>query len=313
MPRPCAHSISAGDFVLVDAPERHRIDLDLEPGRLRGVDAGKHLVEIAPARDGAELVGVERIERDIDALDAVTCQLAGKARQLGAVGRQRQLVERAAREMPRERADQRHDPAADQRLAAGKAELAHPLGDERGAQPVELLEGEQIGLRQERHVLRHAIDAAEVAAVGDRNPQIGDRPPERVDQATSRSTSLGIEGGCLRAGRYRVQPDVLPGESGLAAVLNMGTLTDIGQSVQRAVAPVPQPPCRAPAGLRQVRSKAIAWSTPRPKQPIDFAYYLLTYSLGSPPSASAGLDAAERSGRPDPARPHHEQWRPCRG
>ena len=41
--------------------------------------------------------------------------------------------------------------------------------------------GEQIGLRQERHVLRHAIDAAEVAAVGHRNAQIRDRAPERVD------------------------------------------------------------------------------------------------------------------------------------
>ena len=35
-----------GKFVLVDALERHGIDLDLEPGRLRGVDPGQHLVEL---------------------------------------------------------------------------------------------------------------------------------------------------------------------------------------------------------------------------------------------------------------------------
>ena len=40
-------------------------------------------------------------------------------------------------------------------------------------------------LRQERHVLRHAIDAAEVAAIGDRNPQIGDVPPERIDHGSA--------------------------------------------------------------------------------------------------------------------------------
>ena len=59
-----------GEFVLVDALERDRVDLDLEAGRLRGIDAGEHLVEVAPAGDGAEFVGIERVERDVDALDA---------------------------------------------------------------------------------------------------------------------------------------------------------------------------------------------------------------------------------------------------
>ena len=65
------------ELVLVDALERDRVDLDLEAGRLRGVDAGQHLVEIAPAGDGAELVGVERVERDVDALDAAALELGG--------------------------------------------------------------------------------------------------------------------------------------------------------------------------------------------------------------------------------------------
>ena len=51
-------------------------------------------------------------------------------------------------------------------------ELAHAACDEGRAEPVELLEREQVLLRQEGHVFRHAIDAAEVAAVGDRNAQI---------------------------------------------------------------------------------------------------------------------------------------------
>ena len=182
MPRPCAHSTRRGDLVLVDALERDRVDLDAQARRLRGVDAGDHLVELAPARDGAELLGIERIERNIDALDAVIGELARVFRKLRAVGGQRQLVEIAGGEVARQRADERHDAAPDQRLAAGQPQLAHAARDEGAAQPVELLQREQVRLRQEVHVLGHAIDAAEVAAVRHRHAQIGDRARERIDQ-----------------------------------------------------------------------------------------------------------------------------------
>ncbi len=84
----------------------------------------------------------------------------------------------------RERAaHQLHDVLAHQRLAAGQAQLPHALADEGRAQPVELLKRQEVALGQKFHVLGHAIGAAEVAAVGDRNAQIGDRAPERVDHA----------------------------------------------------------------------------------------------------------------------------------
>ena len=35
------------------------------------------------------------------------------------------------------------------------------------------------------HLLRHAVDAAEVAAVGDRDAQVADRPAEGVGRASS--------------------------------------------------------------------------------------------------------------------------------
>ena len=123
---------------------------------------------------------IERIERDVDAADAAVAQFAGEARQLRAVGGQRQFIERAAAEMARQRAHQRHHVAPDQRLAAGQAHLAHALGDEGRAQPVEFFQRQQIGLRQEGHVLGHAIEAAQVAAIGDRHAQIADGPAERI-------------------------------------------------------------------------------------------------------------------------------------
>src|ERR1700730_14787938 len=56
------------DFVLVQILQRNRVDLDGETRRSRRLDAGQNLVEIAPTGDGAEFGGVERIQRDVDAL-----------------------------------------------------------------------------------------------------------------------------------------------------------------------------------------------------------------------------------------------------
>ncbi len=84
--------------------------------------------------------------------------------------------------MTAERCEQAHDIAPHQRLAAGQAELADAEIDERAAQPVQLLETEQLLLGQEGHVLRHAIDTAEIAAVGDRDPDVADGALEGIDQ-----------------------------------------------------------------------------------------------------------------------------------
>ena len=89
---------------------------------------------------------------------------------------------------------QRHDAAPHQRLAAGQPQFGHAFRHEGAAQPVELLEAEQVGLGQERHVLRHAIDAAEIAAVGHRDAQIGDGARERIDQR-ARHRASAVDGG----------------------------------------------------------------------------------------------------------------------
>ena len=185
------------DFVLVDALERHRIDLDAQAGGFRGRDAVEHLVELAPAGDRAELVGVERIERDVDPLPPMRGELLRIFRQLRAVGGERELVERAGAEMARQRGHQRHDAFAHQGFTAGQPQLAHAFGDERAAQPVELLEREQVLLGQERHVLGHAIHAAEIAAVGHRHAQIADPAAERVGQRARRHGSGAFELHCV--------------------------------------------------------------------------------------------------------------------
>ena len=82
-------------------------------------------------------------------------------------------------------------------------QLAHAARDEGARQPVDLLEAQQILARQEGHGLGHAIDAAEVAAVGDRDAQIGDMPAEGVDQGLFGHAS-SLSSPCARALRLRL-------------------------------------------------------------------------------------------------------------
>ena len=181
MPRAMRPAQHVGQLGFVDALQRHGIELDLQAGGECGIDTLHHLGKVAPARDGVEFFGIQRVEGDIDAPDAAIGQLAGIFCKLGAVGRQRQLFKRAALEMARQLAHQVHDVLAHQRLAAGQPQFLHALFDEDGAEPVQLFQRQEVLLGQEGHVLGHAVDAAEVAAVGDRDAQIADCAAERVD------------------------------------------------------------------------------------------------------------------------------------
>ena len=112
--------------------------------------------------------------------------------QLRTVCREREFVKRAALQVARERRKERHHAAPYQRLTAGEPKLADAARDEYAAEAVEFFQGEQVGLRQKRHVFRHAVDAAEVAAVCHRDAQIADLAAERVDE---RIAPMCTEGG----------------------------------------------------------------------------------------------------------------------
>jgi hypothetical protein len=76
---------------------------------------------------------------------------------------------------------------AHQRLAPGEADLLHTQADENAREARHFLEAEDRAVRQElvagvEHLARHAVDAAEVAAVGDRDAQVAHRPAARVGE-----------------------------------------------------------------------------------------------------------------------------------
>src|SRR6058998_129858 len=84
-----------------------------------------------------------------------------------------------------EHLDQALEVPAQQRLAAGQADFLDPVTLEHARQPRDLLEAQQFALREKRvvgaeHVARHAVDAPEVAAVGDRDAQVVQPATERV-------------------------------------------------------------------------------------------------------------------------------------
>jgi CRP-like cAMP-binding protein len=104
-----------------------------------------------------------------------------------AVGRQGEVAVAGG---PGEHRDEAWEPAADQRLAPRQPEVLDPHGRHHRDQVLDLLEGEDLLPLEPRHPLgRHAVLAAEVAAVGYGDAQIGDPPAMPVVQGFPRGHS----------------------------------------------------------------------------------------------------------------------------
>ena len=89
-----------------------------------GVESGERIVELAAARDARVLLGVERVEAHVDALESGVVQLLGVARQQRRVGRERHALDA---DVVTQRADELGHAFAHQRLAAGQPDLADAL------------------------------------------------------------------------------------------------------------------------------------------------------------------------------------------
>ena len=102
--------------------------------------------------------------------------------------------------------DQHLEIAAQERLAARDPDLLDAVRDERAREPLDLLEAEELlavheAVAATEHLLRHAVDAAEVAAVGDRDPEVADRPAQGVDRV--RVVVISAQGTPLRVPEAR--------------------------------------------------------------------------------------------------------------
>ncbi len=170
------------ELVVVDAPERDGIGLHREAGGHRRIDPGEDARELAAAGQRREPLGVERVEGDVDRREPGGHERAGEALEEMTVRGHHHLLD--ARDLAHP-PDQVDDALADGGLAAGQADLPHAEPGEHRDHPLELLEREHRRPGGEREalaeVLRHAIGAAVVAAVGDRDAQVPDSPGKPVE------------------------------------------------------------------------------------------------------------------------------------
>ena len=162
-----------GQIILMQLAHRDRVDLHgVEPGGQRGVDAVEGLLQIPATRDGVELLGIERVQRDVHTRKPCLTQLVGHARQQHAVGGERDVLD-AGRVV--DVAHQVDHALAHQRLAAGQAHAFDAQVREHANHVRDLLDTQDIGMAHGLHALfRHAVDATVVATVRQRYTQVID-------------------------------------------------------------------------------------------------------------------------------------------
>ena len=173
------------DVGVRDAANADGVDLDGMKARLpSGGDAAQHPFQAVAAGDLAEALRVERVQADVDAAQAGVEQGLGVLGQEQAVGGQAHVADAGN---PDEHPHQPRQVAAHQRLAAGETDFVDPQWRGDADEVGDLLEGEQLGPVHEHDLLRHAVDAAEVAAVGDADAQVVVDAAERVHKWGVRS------------------------------------------------------------------------------------------------------------------------------
>jgi len=146
---------------------------------LRGVDASHHLIEGLGARDLLEFCAVERIEADVDAAKAGGDEAVATLGEKMAVGGHREILDAESFQSR----DEILYAGADERLSTGHAYLADAHADQDADDALVFVPVEKLA---DGHVIvrigRAAIDAAEIAAVGDRNAKVGDLAAEFVGE-----------------------------------------------------------------------------------------------------------------------------------
>ena len=136
------------------------------------LEATQNLRERVAPRDFREALALQRVDRDVEPIDARRNERLGVAFEQIAIRRQRKLVEARDR---REHLDQPWEVAAHERLAAGQPDGAHAELHEHADEPRDLLEAQQLlAFEPLESLRRHAVAAAEVAAVRYRKAQVAD-------------------------------------------------------------------------------------------------------------------------------------------
>ncbi len=189
-PVPRNRSIEIDDLLVIHAAHHHAIEFDaLESGRFGRCDTGEYLAHFAaPAAQFAERLRIERVERHRQSMQTGIFQRLREPRQQRAIRCQRDVFDPVD---AGKHAHQLRQIAAQQRLATGEPQLAHAELREDTRNARDLFKAQALVLFQEYVILRvvifrHAVRAAEVAAINDGDAQIVQRALQRIARLDQR-------------------------------------------------------------------------------------------------------------------------------
>ena len=168
-------------FSVVEAADEHRVELYVrKPRALRGPDSGVDALNVAYARDFAEFLRVERVEADVERVKPRPREPLRVFLKQRSVGREGSFY---MRHLGMKALQKRHKPLAHERLAAREAEFSDAELREGSAQKGDVLVAQYVPVAEAFDaLLRHAVGAAEVAAVRHRYADVVQPAPEAVDE-----------------------------------------------------------------------------------------------------------------------------------
>jgi hypothetical protein len=157
-----------------------------ETGVDGGADALADLGQLVVAGDLPEPLRIQGVQAHVDAVQARRLEVAGEAGEQDAVGGHGQDLQavRARRTLlvAGKAVDEIHAVPAHQGFPSREPHLAPAEADGDPHQSVDLLEGQDLLPFHVDGVRGHAVRTPQVAPVGDRDAEVGDFPPEGIDE-----------------------------------------------------------------------------------------------------------------------------------
>lgn len=206
--RPLARPLDeVANFVLVKVRHHHAVHLRFVAELDRQVDAGDDALPAAPPRDFLELLRLQRVERDVQGVEAGSLVRDEVPRQHQPVCGDADILQARKFLKPR---DDVYQILPDRRLAARQPNLLHALPDEESRDVNDLIGGQQMLLWGQRDALGgHAVIAAQVALLRQRYPQVRVVSTERVRQGRNLEWRKNFDQGHVRVRRFCINYDLV--------------------------------------------------------------------------------------------------------
>jgi hypothetical protein len=169
------------DLIIVDAPHGHHVQFDgVKTHPLSLFNPFPDPAIVIPPGDPAEPIRIEGIHAHVDPADTAVPEDPSKIFKENSVGRKSDLIDSLEFAQPFNEAD---ESPPDQGFPAREPHFANPLLNAELQQVKHLFISEHLAMGHEGSALfRHAIDAPQVAAVGDGKTEIVDDPVMIVSQ-----------------------------------------------------------------------------------------------------------------------------------